>query len=81
MKSIAWGPSRVVNSFHRYFINGFIFHTHSYSEGKKTVNSGVCVKGGMSNNGSTDYYGILQEIIEVELPFAPPQKVVMFKCD
>lgn len=81
LKSIAWGPSRVVNSFHGYFINGFRFHIYLYSEGKKTENSGVCVKGGTSNDGSTDYYGILQEIIEVELPFAPPQKVVMFKCD
>lgn len=70
-----------MNSFHGYLTNGYRFHTHSYSEGKKTINSGVCVNGGTSSDGNTDYYGILQEIIEVELPFTPTQKVVMFKCD
>jgi hypothetical protein len=32
-----------------YFINGFIFHTEKYDEGRKSCNIGVCVKGSTSD--------------------------------
>ena len=39
------------------------------------MNYGVCVK------SETDFYGILQEIIEVEFPGLVKLKCVLFKCD
>lgn len=42
---------------------------------RATRNYGVCVK------GETDFYGILQEIIEVEFPGLLKLKCVLFKCE
>ena len=47
--------------------------------GKTTMNSGVCVQ--LSNDGSAkdDFYGLLDEIIEIEYP-GQLIRVVLFKC-
>lgn len=58
-----------------YFTRGYTFHTYEYGSRRATVNYGVCVK------GETDFYGILQEIIEVEFPGLVKMKCVLFKCD
>ena len=44
MNDLAWGPMIVAKTWPMYFIGGFKFHTYAYSEDKKIVNSGVCVK-------------------------------------
>ncbi|XP_049403003.1 uncharacterized protein LOC125866713 [Solanum stenotomum] len=61
----------------KYFINGYKFHTEEWSKGKKTNNSGVWVKG----EGDIDYYGVLQEIIELDYVVGwPKKKLVIFRC-
>ncbi|XP_019240729.1 PREDICTED: uncharacterized protein LOC109220717 [Nicotiana attenuata] len=59
---ITWGPDPRVRMMSKYLVNGYKFHTEEWSNGKKTKNSGVWVKG----DRDVDYYGVLQEILELE---------------
>jgi hypothetical protein len=43
-----------------------VFHTEEYGHGRKTYNIGVCVKGSTSSELEVDYYGILEEVIELQ---------------
>ncbi|KAL0741277.1 hypothetical protein Bca4012_082790 [Brassica carinata] len=58
-----------------YFTRGFTFHVYEYGRRRATSNYGICLK------GDIDFYGILQEIIEVEFPGLLKLKCVPFKCD
>ena len=58
-----------------YFTRGYTFHTYEYGSRRATANYGICVK------GETDFYWILQEIIELEFPGLVKMKCVLFKCD
>ena len=69
------GPVAKVTTASMYFTRGYTFHTYGYGSRRATMNYGVCVK------GETDFYGILQEIIEVEFPGLVKLKCVLFKCD
>lgn len=69
------GPLAKVTTSPMYFSRGFTFHTYEYGKHRATSNYGICVK------GETDFYGILQEIIEVEFPGLLKLKCVIFKCD
>jgi len=40
-----FGSKRNVKFYNGYFINVYVFHTKEYGQGRKTYNSGVCVKG------------------------------------
>ena len=60
-----------------YFVNGYKFHTRAWSEGKKTTNSGVRVKG-VTKNGEDDFYGVIQHIYELEYYGLP--KIALFYC-
>jgi hypothetical protein len=53
---ISLGPERPVTRYNKYFINGHVFPTEEYGQGKKTFNNGVCVKGSTSNEFKVDYY-------------------------
>jgi hypothetical protein len=44
LRALANGPRRMVKEWHTYFVNGYKFHTKSWTMGKKTINSGVYVK-------------------------------------
>ncbi|CAN7104650.1 unnamed protein product, partial [Brassica rapa subsp. narinosa] len=55
-----------------YFTQGFTFHTYEYGRRRVTSNYGICGK------GKTDFYGILQEIIEVKFPGLLRLKCVLF---
>jgi len=44
----------------------YIFHIEEYGQGIKTYNSGVCVKGSISNDFEIDYYEKLEEVIELQ---------------
>ena len=46
-------------------MNGYKFHTHSRSEIKKTIKSGVHVKG-LIEGGVDDFYSVIQHMYEVE---------------
>ena len=64
-----------------YFIGGFKFHTHTYSEGKKIVNSRVCVKGIGHGDNESDLYGILKEVVELRYPGQGDKIVMLFYCE
>lgn len=44
------------------------------------MNSGVWVKGSNYNDDEDDYYGLIEEIIQLEYPGIHPKNVVLFKC-
>ncbi|KAG8377290.1 hypothetical protein BUALT_Bualt08G0013900 [Buddleja alternifolia] len=76
---LSYLPCRVAKRYKGYFVNGFKFHTKEYGNSKSTMNSGVWVWGTSNENDMTDYYGMLEEIIELEY-FGNENKVVLFKC-
>ncbi|KAM3238413.1 hypothetical protein P3L10_013444 [Capsicum annuum] len=59
---------RKAKSWPIYFVNGYKFHTSSWGEGKSTYNSGVCVSGIGQDGITSEYYGVLKEIIKLEWP-------------
>ena len=58
-----------------YFVNGYRFHTEKHGSKRATYNSGV-----FTTAEYGDYYGILEEIIEIEYPALPLKRCVLFKC-
>ncbi|KAL1371645.1 hypothetical protein AAHE18_01G148200 [Arachis hypogaea] len=79
--SLAWGPLRIVKCWPIYKVNGFKFHTRSHSSGKSTQNYGIYVKDTGYGEYENDFYGQLNEIIQVEYTGLPLKRVVLFKCE
>ncbi|OMO89812.1 hypothetical protein COLO4_19578 [Corchorus olitorius] len=75
LKSLAWGPAKQVTTWSACFINGYNFHTLQHGAGKATMNSGVCVR-----SSSGDFYGVLDEIIQLEYGSEARNFIVLFKC-
>jgi len=72
-------PERKVKCYNEYFVNGYVFHTEEYGHERKTYNNGVCIKGSTSSEFEVDYYGRLEEV--VELQYHSEQNIVfLFKC-
>ncbi|XP_074557058.1 uncharacterized protein LOC141813050 [Curcuma longa] len=69
----------MVRTWPVYFINGYNFHTQEYGMGKSTMNSGVCVQSSNDGAPSNDFYGLLDEILEVEYT-GSDIRVVLFMC-
>ena len=79
--ALSWGPKKKVRSYHTYFVNGFKFHTSAWSEKRNTINSGVWVRGDGSGAGEVDYYGVLEDIVELEYSSKEIVKTVtLFYC-
>ena len=49
LSSLSLGLERKVKCYNGYFVNGYVFHTEEYGQGRKTYNCGVCVKGSTSS--------------------------------
>ncbi|GLT84287.1 hypothetical protein SLE2022_025270 [Rubroshorea leprosula] len=84
LQYLALGPSWTVNVYRGYYVNGFRFMTQKASSERQTYNCGVCVKGTtISDDAETNYYGILNEVIELLYygPHAQMQTIVLFNCD
>jgi len=79
LSSLSLGPERKVKCYNGYFINGYVFHTEEYWHGRKTYNSGVCVKGSTSSELEVDYYGRLEEVVELQY-HNEQNRVFLFKC-
>lgn len=60
-------------------VNGYRFHTKDRERERKTQNSGIVVKGQHGNN-IIDFYGVINEIIEVKY-WLGKKRVLIFKCD
>jgi len=63
---LSLGPEKKVMCYNEYFINGHVFYTEEYGQGRKTYNNGFCVKGSTSTEYEVVYYGKLEEIIELQ---------------
>jgi len=63
---LSLGPERKVKCYNRYFVNGYVFHTEEYGHGRKTYNNDICIKRSTSSEFEVDYYGRLEEIIELQ---------------
>jgi hypothetical protein len=81
LRGLADGPHRLVKQWHTYFTNGYKFHTQSWTVGKKTINSGVYVKG-VSEGGEDDFYGVIKHIFELSYQYVEQDNdVVLFYCE
>nr|XP_027187893.1 uncharacterized protein LOC113785496 [Cicer arietinum] len=78
---LARGPLRLAKLWPIYHVNGYQFNTTSWGEGKITYNSGVCVKGIGQGETSSDYYGVVSEILEFEWRSQATRKLILFYCD
>jgi len=58
-------PERKVKCYNEFFINGYVFYTKEYGQGRKTYNSGVYVKGSTFNEFEVDYYRKSEDVIEL----------------
>jgi hypothetical protein len=79
LSSLSLGPERNVKCYNGYFVNGYVFPTEEYGHGRKTYNSGVCVKGSTSSELEVDYYGRLEEVVELQY-HSEQNRVFLFKC-
>jgi hypothetical protein len=76
---LSLGPEIKVKCYNKYFVNGYVFYTEEYEQGRKAYNSGVGVKGSTFNEFEVDYYGKLEEIIELQY-HSKHNRVFLFKC-
>jgi hypothetical protein len=70
--------------YSRYDINGYHFRTaklEASHPSAATTNSRLVTNGKDATNHVTDYYGILQNIVEYTFSGAKELKVVLFQCD
>ncbi|XP_075482523.1 uncharacterized protein LOC142522848 [Primulina tabacum] len=89
LKSLARGPNFVGIRYEKFISNGFRFHTKEVECKRKTQNCGVIVQATTSSYSSIrdqnpisselDYYGILQNVIELD--YEGGRRVVLFECD
>ncbi|WVZ13964.1 hypothetical protein V8G54_011530 [Vigna mungo] len=81
LRHLSLAPLRCVKEWHTYFVNGYKFHTHAWSQGKRTINSGVHVIG-LTEGGEDDFYGVIKHIYELEYNTSTiEKKIVLFYCD
>ncbi|KAG6527797.1 hypothetical protein ZIOFF_009926 [Zingiber officinale] len=89
LRSIARGPNVIGIRYEKFISNGFRFHTKEVERKRKTQNCGVTVRATTSSYSSVkdhnpvlselDYYGILQNVIELD--YGGGRKVVFFECE
>jgi hypothetical protein len=68
----------------RYDINGYHFRTAKLEASHPlaaTTNSGVVANGEDASGPATDYYDVLQKILEYMFGGTKDLKVVFFECD
>ena len=76
------GPERKVECWPIMFTRGYTFHTSEHGKHRNSYNYGVCVKSA-SYSGATDdpdFYGILNQILEVKYPGIVGLKTILFRC-
>ncbi|KAL4581922.1 hypothetical protein LXL04_006456 [Taraxacum kok-saghyz] len=80
LKVLARKPELYAECHNGYFVNGYKFHTRQYGNGRVTHNFGVCVRGEIDNANESDYYGLVEEILEIKYYGIGRSTVVLFKC-
>jgi hypothetical protein len=76
---LSLGLERKVKCYNGYFFNGYVFHTEEYEHERKTYNNGVCIKGFTSSEFEINYYGKLEEVVELQY-HSEQNTVFLFKC-
>ncbi|XP_039134228.1 uncharacterized protein LOC120271620 [Dioscorea cayenensis subsp. rotundata] len=89
IRILAQGPNKIIKRYKGFIINGFRFHTKSRERLRRTQNSGCIVTSstmsyasasdGNPLEGKLDYYGVLNDIIELD--YFNKYKIVLFRCD
>ncbi|KAG6520978.1 hypothetical protein ZIOFF_018043 [Zingiber officinale] len=89
LRSLARGPNVIGIQYHKFISNGFRFHTKEVKCKRKTQNCGVTIRATTSSYSSIkdhnpvlselDYYGILQNVIELD--YGGGRKVPLFECE
>ncbi|GKV27030.1 hypothetical protein SLEP1_g36237 [Rubroshorea leprosula] len=82
IRNLASGPTWCVKTYKGYIVNGFKFHTEECGQGKGMMNSGACVNITTFKGYEQVFYGMLQEVIELEYRGGGQHNtIVLFKCD
>ena len=68
---MAQGLLTYAKSFNICYVNGYKFHINKRATRKTADISGVCVKAGDGSQDGHDFYGRLEEIIELEYSVMP----------
>jgi hypothetical protein len=79
LRQVAHGCQYRAASYNTYDINGYRFRTAAHERkchNAKIRNSGVVTVG----EDGVEYYGIIEEIIELCFGSTKPLKIVLFKC-
>ncbi|XP_066398379.1 uncharacterized protein [Miscanthus floridulus] len=79
LKQVGRGFSRRVKSFTVYDVNGYRFRTRSYEESRPNLKTMCCGVRTPGTDGK-DYYGIVEEIYELNFKGAGTLAPVVFKC-
>src|SRR6187551_1039849 len=74
---VARGPSTTILKFQGYDINGYTFYTRAQDKRSTNQNSGVRIDATDTNGNTNSYYGVIEEIWELEYG---PLKIPLFKC-
>jgi hypothetical protein len=74
---LARGPSSTIVKFQAYDINGYTFYTRDQDRKTTHKNSGVRIDAMDSNNNMNSYYGVIEEIWELEYG---PLNIPLFLC-
>lgn len=77
LRALANGPSTTLVSFEAYDINGYTFYTRSQDSKSANQNSGVAVEAYNSKGDRDTYYGIIEQILELDYGSL---KVPLFRC-
>jgi len=79
LRQVADGCAYRVMSFKCYDVNGYRFRTRSHEQkmpNRRTTNTGVCTPA----LDGVEYYGIIEEIYELDFGGSKPLNPVIFKC-
>jgi hypothetical protein len=78
IRNLSYGPQKKVSTYNGIIVNGYRFHTEEYGRNKSTMNSGICVRGSFYGENELDYYGIIEQIIE--LSYLGNMNVFILRC-
>jgi hypothetical protein len=73
-----------VGSYHHYDVNGFLFRSTAFKALRPlatTTNSGVMTRAIDTEGRETNYYGIINKILDFSFVGNTELKVVFFDCD
>lgn len=76
--ALACGPHSCIKSYSACIVNGVRYHTELRDERKLCQNSSVMVAGSMESGNSIEFYGVIQDIIELQ--YNMNKRTFIFKC-